>query len=86
MAAQQKLRIGPLCTVGQARSELGKVYRQARRGEIDPQDLSRFCYTLKTLSDLIVLENFEQRLAELEAGAGALSHNNGQFSHAQIGH
>ena len=46
---KRKPRIGPLDTVGGAITEKGKVYRQARRGELDTAEASRLVHMLKKL-------------------------------------
>ena len=44
MIEKRKIRIGPLTTVGQVAGELGRLYRQARRGDVAVADASQARY------------------------------------------
>jgi hypothetical protein len=61
-------RVAPikLDTLRHIRDEMGRVYREARAGRIDTQDLTRFVYALDRLGSLVVAMDVEQRLIELE--------------------
>ena len=48
---ERKVRIGPLDTVGGVVVEMGRVYRQARRGDIDTVDAGRLVYMLTQMVD-----------------------------------
>ncbi|MCC5794009.1 MAG: hypothetical protein JJT85_04645 [Chromatiales bacterium] len=50
---------------------MARTYRQCRRGEIPPEDLSRFIYALSMIGKVIEVESVEQRLDRLEALAGS---------------
>ena len=45
MTERRKVRIGRLTTVGQVAAELGRLYRQARRGDVAVADASRLATT-----------------------------------------
>ena len=47
---KRRIRIGHLNTVGGVIAELGKVYRQARRGEVDMSEAKSLVYCLRELS------------------------------------
>ncbi len=70
MGKQGKVkRIGPLDDVKSVRRELGKLYREARRGDMDTQDLTRFVTALRELKGCLISETFEDRIAALEEAA-----------------
>ena len=48
------------------RREMGKVYREMRSGEIQPECGTRLVYVLDRIGKLIEVEQIEQRLVELE--------------------
>jgi len=66
MVDQQKLRVGRLNTIGNVRHELGRVYRAARREEMDSLDASRLAAILKVVIECIRAHDFEDRLGALE--------------------
>lgn len=59
-------RPGSLSTLTRVRRELGRVYRDARTGKIDPNELTKFAYTLNVMGKLLEGESFEERLKALE--------------------
>ena len=59
-------RPGALNTLGRVREELGQIYRDARQGKIQTQDLTRLAYTLSLLSKVIETETYETRMAAIE--------------------
>lgn len=61
------MRIGPLQTAGNVATELGRVYRQMRRNELDKQDGERLARVLTMLRQALEVGEIEQRLADLEA-------------------
>ncbi len=67
METQEKPRIGPLKDIGGIRRELGRVYRAARSGDLDPADASRLAFILKQIRECIVDRDFEGRIVALEA-------------------
>ncbi len=67
MATQEKPRIGPLKDVGGIRRELGRVYRAARSGDLEPADASRLAFILRQLRECVEDRDFEARIAALEA-------------------
>ncbi len=67
MSAKTKPRIGRLNTVGGVVTELGRIYREARRGELDVGDATRLAYILREIRCALELSEFEKRLEALEA-------------------
>ena len=63
---QQRKRIGPLDTAGSVAVENAKVYKELRRGRIEPSLASRLS---QILINQRVIESFEaeKRIAQLEA-------------------
>jgi len=59
-------RIGPLKTVGQVLSEMGRVYREARRKEIGTADAGRFMAMLTAIRQAVEGDDVDRRLAALE--------------------
>ena len=66
MSVKAKIRIGPLDNVGGIVSELGKVYRQARRGQLDTQDATRLAFILREIRIALESSDIEKRLEVLE--------------------
>ncbi len=62
------LRIGRLDTAGHVASELGRVYRHMRRGEIEPAEGERFARVLTMLRQALEMSEVEIRLQVLEGG------------------
>ena len=67
MSVQKKVRIGRLDTVGGVVTELGRVYRQARKGELDVGDATRLAMVLREIRCALEASDIERRIAELEA-------------------
>ena len=65
--ANQRKRIGPSDTAGSVAVENAKVYKELRRGRIDPSLASRLSQIL--INQRVILESFEneKRIAQLEA-------------------
>jgi len=65
--ADQRKRIGPLDTAGSVAVENAKVYKELRRGRLDPSLASRLSQIL--INQRVILESFEneKRIAQLEA-------------------
>jgi hypothetical protein len=55
-----------LDTLRHLRDEMGRVYRDARVGKIEPQDATRLAFVLDRLRDLLIAMDLERRIAELE--------------------
>jgi hypothetical protein len=67
MADQRKRwRIGRLDTVGSVMTENGKVYKELRRGRIEPSLASRLSQILINQRVIIETAEAEKRIAELE--------------------
>ncbi len=64
---KRKVRIGRLHTVGHVVTELGKVYRLARRGELDLNDAKSLVYCLREIRCALESGDVERRLEALEA-------------------
>ncbi|TVO65940.1 hypothetical protein [Denitromonas ohlonensis] len=64
-----KRRVPPikLHTLRDIKTELGKVYREARAGKLEPQDATRLAYLLRQIADLTVQTDLEDRITALEA-------------------
>jgi hypothetical protein len=63
---QSKIRIGRLDTIGCVITELGRVYRQMRRGQLDTLDGSRLVNVLTAMRQAMQEEEFERRIRALE--------------------
>jgi hypothetical protein len=55
-----------LTTIGEARREIGKLYKLCRSGRMSTQEGTRLVYMLQVLGKMIESESFEQRLVALE--------------------
>ncbi len=62
----RKVRIGPLETVGHVVTELGRVYRLARRGELEMEKAKSLTYMLREIRCALEAGDVERRLEELE--------------------
>ena len=73
MSKKAKPRIGPLNTVGGVVTELGRIYRLARRSELDMADAKALTYVLREIRCALEAGDIERRLEALEASnpAGA---------------
>jgi hypothetical protein len=67
MERTRRIRIGRLTTVGQVAGELGRLYRQARRGDVAVADASRLATILAAMRTCLEASETERRVAELEA-------------------
>ncbi len=63
---KRKVRIGPLETVGHVVTELGRVYRLARRGELEMDEAKSLTYMLREIRCALEAGDVERRLEELE--------------------
>ena len=66
MTEKGKIRIGPLNSVGGVVTELGKVYRQARCGQLDVGDATRLAMILREIRGALESAEIEKRLDALE--------------------
>ncbi len=66
MSEKPKIRIGRLDTVGGVVTELGRIYRQARRGELDVGDATRLAMILREIRSALEAGDIERRIQELE--------------------
>lgn len=67
MKDKSKVRIGPLDTVGHTATELARVYRHMRRGEIEGPEGERFARVLTMLRGALEVTEIEQRITALES-------------------
>jgi hypothetical protein len=67
MTGKRKVRIGRLTTVGQVAAELGRLYRQARRGDVAVADASRLATILAAMRQCLEASEIESRIAAMEA-------------------
>ncbi len=66
MSEKEKVRIGPLNTVGGVVTELGRIYRLARRSELDMADAKALTYVLREIRCALEASDIERRLEALE--------------------
>ena len=64
----RRLRYARVHTVGHIVSEMGKLYRQARKGEINSADASRLASILALMRQGLEASELERRLMALETG------------------
>lgn len=55
-----------LVTAGDAKTEIGRVYRAAASGKISPDDLGRAVWALERFARVTELAEQEKRIADLE--------------------
>ena len=66
MSKKPKVRIGRLDTVGGVVTELGRIYRHARRGELDVGDATRLATILREMRCCLEVSDIETRLLAVE--------------------
>ena len=59
-------RVGRLRSVGDVLTEMGRVYREARRKQLSTVDASRLMMMLREIRQVMETENLEQRIEKLE--------------------
>jgi hypothetical protein len=64
---KRRIRIGRLTTVGQVAAELGRLYRQARRGDVAVADASRLATILASMRQCLEASELERRIEQMEA-------------------
>jgi len=62
-----KRRFPPLHNLEGIQHNLQRVFREARRGELDVNEASKLAYILKILADMRMSADLEERLSDLEA-------------------
>ena len=67
MGVKAKIRIGHLDSLGGVCSELARVYRLARRGEMEMTEAKGLTYVLRELRCCLEASDIERRIADLEA-------------------
>jgi hypothetical protein len=68
---KRRVKIGRLTSVGRVAIELGRLYRQARWGEVPVVDASRLATILAAMRQCLEAGEFERRIAEMEAAITA---------------
>jgi hypothetical protein len=63
---KKQTRVGPLQNLGQVLRELGRLYRAARRGDIETSDASKLASVLSIMRQCLEASDVEQRMALLE--------------------
>jgi len=66
MSEKAKPRIGRLDTVGGVVRELGRIYREGRRGALDLTDMTRLATVLREIRCALEASDIERRLEALE--------------------
>lgn len=67
MSNKSEIRIAKLSDIGGVITEMGRVYRQMRRGEIDSLDGKRLVEVLTAIRQAMEVQDVEARLRALEA-------------------
>jgi hypothetical protein len=67
MERQRRVRIGRLTSVGRVAIELGRLYRQARYGEVETIEAYRLATILSAMAKCLETAEFERRIADMEA-------------------
>lgn len=65
-----RVRVNSLRTIHDCEKELARLYRETRRGDLDPTFAKSLVYILSVLVGVkrdSTLEDFDQRLSQLEA-------------------
>ena len=73
---KRNVRVGKLDSVGGVLTEMGKLYREARRGDLDTLDATRLCSVLSEIRRCLELGELERRVLELEARREAIGTTN----------
>ena len=63
---KRAVQIGRLHTVGHVVTELGRIYRLARRGEMEINQAKSLTYVLREIRCALEASDVERRLEELE--------------------
>ena len=66
MYEKRKVRVGPLDTVGRVITEMAKVYRATRKGDLESVEGSRLVSMLTQIRTAIEGGEYERRLEALE--------------------
>ena len=67
MERKRRVKIGRLTSVGRVAIELGRLYRQARHGEVETIEAYRLATILSAMAKCLETSAFEERLAAMEA-------------------
>jgi hypothetical protein len=66
MERKRRVKIGRLTSVGRVAIELGRLYRQARHGEVETIEAYRLATILSAMAKCLETSAFEERLAAME--------------------
>jgi hypothetical protein len=66
MTIKRRARVGRIHTVGGVSSEMGRIYRLARWGELAPDVAKTLVTILVCIRDGLVAADVEKRMAQLE--------------------
>lgn len=66
LATLKRIRVGRLDSLAGIRAELGRVYREARRGELPTDHATRLASVLDMIRRVLEVEVLEKRLTLLE--------------------
>ncbi len=64
---QRKVRVPPLVSVTNVTKEMGRIYRELRRGELEPEVATKLCYILNSIRAALDGAEADRRLEALEA-------------------
>ena len=67
MSQISKIRIGRLDSVGGVVTELGRIYRQGRKGELDLGDMTKLATVLREIRCALEASDIERRIEALES-------------------
>lgn len=66
MSGKPEIRIGKMADIGGVITEMGRVYRQMRRGDLDTLDGKRLVDVLTAIRQAMEVQDVEARLRALE--------------------
>jgi hypothetical protein len=66
MERKRRVKIGRLTSVSRVAIELGRLYRQARHGEVETIEAYRLATILSAMAKCLETTEFERRIAEME--------------------
>jgi hypothetical protein len=67
MTIKRRCRVGRINTVGSISAEMGRIYRLARWGELDPNIAKTYVTILSAIRDGLVNSEIERRMTSLES-------------------
>ena len=79
---KRRVKIGRLTSVGRVAIELGRLYRQARHGEVETIEAYRLATILSAMAKCLETSAFEERLAAMEAAVAQRANQPEPFKRA----